>query len=191
LGLLLVGLERPKPCGAWPRSVVFPCADQVRVLFPGRFCDTPALVFAEARPLTPAFAEEGRLLETCCWREDAAGLLFDSRPWRTFAPGAFPARPADRLLLLTVCTGMCEAAAAGAVRAITARFCTDEGGVETWARAFAAPVKLALVGENEALLVTRALRNEASERCIELRLTACPFTKLFRVVAVTAFALCA
>jgi len=37
-------------------------------------------------------------------------------------------------------TGMCEAAAAGAVRATTERFATDAGGVETRPRAFAAPV---------------------------------------------------
>ena len=43
-------------------------------------------------------------------------------------------------------TGTREAAAAGAVRATTDRFITDDGGVEKWPRADAAPVKLARVG---------------------------------------------
>ena len=95
-------------------------------------------------------------------------------------------RPTDKPRVFIVRTGMCEAAAAGAVRAITERFITDDGGVDTRPRAFAAPVKLALVGVNEAPLVTRAPRREASVRCAAPRLIACPFTKAFREAAVTA-----
>lgn len=148
----------------------------------------------EARPLTPALADGGRLLESCRWRCDIAGLLLVSRPVRKLAEGALPvlpARPADRPRVFIVRTGMCEAPAAGAVRAMTERFITDEGGVETRPRAFAAPVKLALVGAKDAPLVTRAPRSAASVRCMEPRLMACPFTKALREAAVTALALCA
>ena len=53
----------PNPCGARPRSVAFPCADQFRVPpFAGRLDDT--LPFTDARPFTlaPVLAEGGRLL---------------------------------------------------------------------------------------------------------------------------------
>lgn len=100
--------------------------------------------------------------------------------------GLLPLRPADKPCVFIVRTGMCEAAAAGAVRATTERFATDAGGVETRPRAFAAPVKLALVGENEAPLVTRASRSEAWVKCMEPRLIAWPFTKVLREAAVTA-----
>jgi len=86
------------------------------------------------------FPALGRLLDNCRSRatEDelftefrlAASVLF--RPTAVAAP--------------TVRTGMWEAPAAGAVRAITARFCTDVGGTTTRPRALAAPVKLAFVG---------------------------------------------
>ena len=50
-------------------------------------------------------------------------------------------RPALLPEVPTVRTAICEAAAAGAVRAITARFCTEAGGVATRPpRALAAPV---------------------------------------------------
>ncbi len=100
-------------------------------------------------------------------------------------------RPADKCCAFIVRTGMCEAAAAGAVRAITERFITEEGGVETRPRAFAAPVKLALVGVNETRFVTCAPRREASVKCAEPRLIACPFTKVLREAAVTARESCA
>src|SRR4030088_2451235 len=114
------------------------------------------------------------------------------RPPKTpgrFAPafaGALPARPADMPCVFIVRRGICEAAAAGAVRAMTERSSTDEGGVETWPRAFAAPVKLALVGVTAAPFVTRAPRSEASVTRTEPRLMACPFTKAPREAAVTA-----
>jgi hypothetical protein len=88
-------------------------------------------------------------------------------------------------------TGICEAAAAGAVRAITERFATDDGGVATWERAFAVPVKLACVGEKSARLVTCAPRREASVTRVDPRLIACPFTKVLREAAVTARVSCA
>jgi hypothetical protein len=53
---------------------------------------------------------------------------------------ALPRPPAVKPCVFIVRTGMCEAAAAGAVRATTERFATDVGGVETRPRAFAAPV---------------------------------------------------
>src|SRR5712692_7404543 len=140
-----------------------------------------------------------------------AALLFISRPGRLFAEGALPAvlrppkapgrfaafagvlpvRPADKPWVFIVRTGMCEAAAAGAVRAMTDRFITEEGGVETRPRALAAPVKLALVGVNETRFVTCAPRSEAWVKCMEPRLIACPFTKVLREAAVTARASCA
>jgi hypothetical protein len=81
---------------------------------------------------------------------------------------------------------MCEAAGAGAVRAITDRFITDDGGVETRPRPFAAPVKLVRVGVKSARLVTRAPRSDASVTRIDPRLIACPFTNAPREAAVTA-----
>src|SRR5260370_26468239 len=84
--------------------------------------------------------------------------MADEFPGR-FAPtfaGALPPRPADKPCEFIVRTGVCEAAAAGAVRATTERFATDEGGVATRPWAFAAPVKLALFGVNEAPLLTCA-----------------------------------
>jgi hypothetical protein len=86
---------------------------------------------------------------------------------------------------------MCEAAAPGVVRATTERFVTDEGGVETRPRAFAAPVKLLRVGVKSARFVTCAPRSEASFTRIDPRLIACPFTNALREAAVTARTLCA
>lgn len=206
----------PNPCGARPRSVVFPCADQLRdPLLAGRFAE--ALLFTDARPLNPppAFADGGRLLASSRCRAVIAPLfvvpLFVGRPAPEFAeaefppsrtpiPPLFPPRfiplfaatwPADTARVSMVCTGMCEAAALGVVRAITARFVTDDGGVETCPRAFAAPVKLAFVGLNEALFVTRAPRREAALTCVAPRWIAWPFTNALREAAVTARPSCA
>ena len=84
----------PKPCGARPRSTELPWASKLRepLLF-GRFC--------ENRPWRPEFAE--------------------AEPERfMFAPRSL----ASRVLLpaLTERTGMCEAPAAGLLRATTERF---------------------------------------------------------------------
>jgi hypothetical protein len=54
----------PKPCGARPRSVALPCADQLRAPFAGRLGDALLLPFTDARPLTPALADGGRLLDS-------------------------------------------------------------------------------------------------------------------------------
>lgn len=123
-----------------------------------------------------------------------SALLRPPKPAGRFAPaftGELLVRPADKRWVFIVRTGMCEAAAPGAVRATTERFITDEGGVDTRPRAFAAPVKLALVGVNEAPLLTRAPRREASVRCVAPRLIAWPFTNAFREAAVTARDSCA
>jgi len=207
----------PNPCGARPRSVVFPCADQFRdPLFAGRFDE--ALPFTEAGPFTPAFAlalaDGGRLLDSSRCREDIAPL-FTSRPGRLFADtvvpapvrapkpplfpprftpplaAPFPARPAESPRVSIVRTGMCEAAAPGAVRAITDRFVTEAGGAATRPRPFAAPVKLLRVGVKSARFVTCAPRSDASLTRIDPRLMACPFTNVLREAAVTARTLCA
>jgi hypothetical protein len=211
LELAPLGRLEPNPCGARPRSVVFPCADQLRdPLFAGRLGDV--LLFTDARPLNPplAFADGGRLLERsrCC---GDVVPLFPSRPGRLFgegelptplrAPkpplfpprftGPFPARPADSPRVSIVLTGMCEAAAPGDVRATTERLIAEDGGVATRPRAFAAPVKLVRVGVKSARLVTCAPRKDACVTCIDPRLIACPFTNALREAAVTARTLCA
>ena len=55
----------PNPCGARPRSVVLPCAAQLRVLLEGRLADAPLLPLTDARPFMPALAlaDGGRLLD--------------------------------------------------------------------------------------------------------------------------------
>jgi hypothetical protein len=110
--------ERPKPCGARPRSVVLPCADQLRV-FAGRFAELPTLALApaDARSLapTPAPADGGLLLESSRWRVLIAGLMLLDAPPRLPADGALgdvprppkllfelrPTSPVTRALLLT------------------------------------------------------------------------------------------
>jgi hypothetical protein len=64
-----------------------------------------------------------------------------------------PGRPAERLAVFSVRTGIRDAAAAGAVRATTVRFCTAVGGVER-ALMFAAPNELCRVGVAEIRSVT-------------------------------------
>jgi hypothetical protein len=62
-------------------------------------------------------------------------------------------RAGERLAVFMVRTGMREAADAGAVRAITVRFCTAAGGVER-ALMLAAPNELWRVGVAETPLLT-------------------------------------
>lgn len=127
-----------------PRSVALPCASQVRVPLPDRLVAAPLVVaFNVARLLSPPFAEGGLFCESWFCRADIAGLT------RMLFAGALFVRPADKPVALMVCTGICEAAAAGAVRAITERFCIEEGGVETRPPRFAAPSELCLVGVKE------------------------------------------
>ncbi len=78
--------------------------------------------------------------------------------------GELPVRPATSALLLIVCTGKCDAPAAGVVRAITARFWIALDGVLTRAPAFAEPMKLCFVGEKEARFATCAPLRDAAVR---------------------------
>ncbi len=103
----------------------------------------------------------------------------------------FPVRAADNPVVFIVWTGEWAAAAAGAVRAMTARFCTDAGGVEMWPRLFAAPRELCLVGDTPTLLLNCAPFKDAAVTCAPPRLMAWPLTKLLREATVTAFGLCA
>src|SRR5439155_2884826 len=136
----------------------------------------------------------GRLFESSRWREVADASLLTSRPPRLVDACAFAApRPpklpfAARFVpeLFIERIGMCEAAEFGAVRATTARLCTEDGGTETRPRALTAPVKLFRVGVNETLLVTRAPLKEAWVMRTAPRFTICPLTKPLREVAVTA-----
>jgi hypothetical protein len=172
------------------------------------------LLFTEERPLNPPpeFAVGGRLLESSRCRADIPPLLRPGRlfgeaelppPSRTPTPvlfpprlippftAPFPTRPAVSPRESIVLTGACDAAAPGAVRATTARFATDDGGVATRPRAFAAPVRLLCVGVKSARLVTCAPCSDAAVKCIDPRLMACPLTNAFREAAVTARASCA
>src|SRR6266851_4836754 len=86
---------------------------------------------------------------------------------------------------------MCEAAAAGDVRAITGRFWTAADGRAMLPRVAAAPTKLCRVGEKPGLLVTLVFRSDAAVTCVAPRLIAWPFTNALRDASVTAAGLCA
>ena len=113
--------------------------------------------------------------------------VFPPRP--KFPAGLLPPRFAEKELEFMVRTGMCEAAAAGADRATTLRFCTLAEGVATRPCEFDAPRKLACVGEALTPPATRAFRSVLAERCVALRLIAWPFTKALCDAVVTAFVL--
>jgi hypothetical protein len=171
----------PKPCGARPRSVALPWAAQFRA-----FPIAPGLFAAPS-------AEGGLFCESWFWRFTAAvsfcvvgRLLRAAVRFATLLPG----RPADRLLVFMVRTGIREAAAAGAVRATTLRFCTAAGGIEP-ALMLAAPNELCRVGVAEMRSVTWAPRKEACVTRTEVRWIACPPAKALREATVTAFVLCA
>jgi hypothetical protein len=152
--------------------------------FAGRFCKALLPVaFKVARLLNPAVADGGLFCESWFWRADIPGLT------RTLLAGAFAMRPADSPVVLMVRTGMCEAAAAGAVRAITERFCIEDGGVEIWPRALTAPMELWRFGERPTLLVTCTPFRDAGVSRKELRLMAWPLTKALCEATVTAFTL--
>ena len=77
------------------------------------------------------------------------------------------------------------------MRATTARFWTEAGGVATCDLMFAAPSALRGVGLIPTELVTRAPFNEAAVRCPAPRLTAWPLINALRLTLVTARTLCA
>jgi hypothetical protein len=83
----------------------------------------------------------GRFCESWFTRFGIAVLFGGAVRFATLLPG----RPADRLAVFMVRTGIREAADAGAVRATTVRFCTAVGGVER-ALTLAAPNELCRVG---------------------------------------------
>lgn len=123
--------ELPKPCGARPESVELPCACHVREEVFER-----ADEFTEPEGLEPCgVAEGGRLEESCDWR--LALNPGEAPPGRAVLL-AVPL-PGLRVELFMVRTGRCEADAAGAVRAITLRFCTPAEGVATRPWELAAP----------------------------------------------------
>jgi len=178
--------ELPKPCGARPRSVELPWASQVRPLVE---------LFVVARLFAaPETGPEGGLpWESWFWRPVVAEPFCDSERfgvWPVRLARLLLGRPADSAPVFIVRTGWCEAAAAGAVRAITERFCTSEGGTARACK-FAAPKELWRLGVNEVRLLTSAPRKEASFRWDPLRWTAWPPTNALRDVAVTARVLCA
>jgi hypothetical protein len=169
----------PARCdGAW-----FPIADG------GRFCDS-----SRCRAVIP------EVFGVFAARPFIAGVLCDGVfpaferwfiapfPERFIAPfmGALPVRPALNLLLLIVRTGMCEAARAGAVRAITERFWTAADGLATPERMLAWPSLLFCVGLSPRELVTCAPFSAAGVRCTAPRLMACPWTNALREATVTA-----
>lgn len=176
----LFGRFDPKPSGARPRSVVLPCASQVRALLPdraegGRFCIT-----SRCRAVAPAFAWAlpARLSSPALL---LAGLL---------ACG-FPNRPALNSPLFIVRTGELAAREEGAVRAITDRPCTPAGGRATRELKFAAPSVLCWVGRMPTEFVTRVPFKEPCVRRCPARLMRPPLTKLLCEVVVTARRLCA
>jgi len=75
-------LELPKPAGARPRSVAFPCASQVRGLLPVR---GDAVLPIEALGVRAEFGigEGGRFWESSRWRGDTADVFgeFVGRPF--------------------------------------------------------------------------------------------------------------
>jgi hypothetical protein len=172
-----------------------------RMLFPaaegGRFrerslrgADDPELLgmlFCK-RMLFPA-AEGGRFRERSFCRTDVPVLFREWFP-AEFA-GKFPDRPGVRPLVFMVWNRKFDAAEPGAVRAMTGRFSTEEGGREALPLVFAAPKALCFDGETPRLVVTRAPRSVASLKWMPLRLMAWPPANALREVAVTAWVLCA
>jgi hypothetical protein len=128
--------ELPKPCGARPRSVELPCASQVRPL---------VAPFDATRLFAPETGAEGGLpWESWFWRPVEADPFCDNERfgvWPVRFARLLLGRPADSAPVFIVRTGMCEAAAPGAVRAITERFWTAEGGTARACK-FAAPKEL-------------------------------------------------
>jgi hypothetical protein len=190
MGSLAGLLELPNPAGARPRSVVLPCASQLRVPLLTRWL--PGLFAAPLPDRAPfCIAAGGRACSSSRWRgvmaallefpARAFGMLLAGRCTDPFAgrfaaelPRSFPVRPAAKLAEFIVRTCDREAPAAGAVRATTARFCTDPEGRATLALVLAAPNELCLVGEKPTLSVTCAPFKEASVTWKAPRLMAWP-----------------
>lgn len=84
-----------------------------------------------------------------------------------------------------------EAACAGAVRAMTERFCMAFDGRATCELKFAAPKLLCCVGRMPTEFVARAPFKLACVMCCAPRFTRSPFIKPLREVVVTARRLCA
>jgi hypothetical protein len=108
--------------------------------------------------------------------------LLGTLPERPFIAGRsftdeFPVRPEVIALLLAMRTGAWEAPAAGAVRAITERFCTAVDGLATCEFTLAEPRVLCCVGLIPTELVTCAPFNEAAVICEAERVIRWPFTK--------------
>ena len=211
----LPGRFEPKPCGARPRSVVLPCASQVRELVPGRCTELlPAVPFMDRLPF--GIAEGGRF-----WESSRCRAVIPALPFPRALPGRFsiapltlalpctpelpicplalaeplacglPKRPAFICPPFTARTGECEAPAAGVVRAMTERFCTALEGRATFEWKFALPSALCGVGRMPTEFVTFAPFKEAWVMCWFARLTRSPFMKPLREVVVTARKLCA
>ena len=93
----LLGRSEPEPCGARPRSVVLPCASQVRELLPARCAELfPAEPFVDL--LAFDVAEGGRFCESSCWR----AVIPEFAP--EFA-GALPGRFSNWPLVLMLLCG--------------------------------------------------------------------------------------
>jgi len=94
-------LELPKPAGARPRSVAFPCASQLRELLPARCEVVLSITLADVR-FELFIAEGGRFCESSRWRGEVIwdvpgallGRLFIAGvlPGRLFVAGALPGR---------------------------------------------------------------------------------------------------
>ena len=85
-GAFVGRFELPKPCGARPRSVVFPCASQVRELFPGR-CEPPLVMVLFVERFEFGIAEGGRFCDSSRCRgviPELAGPLLGEIPERPF-----------------------------------------------------------------------------------------------------------
>jgi hypothetical protein len=128
--------------------------------------------------------------------EFCAGAFVGRFPTEAFALAGpltcgFPNRPALIAPLFIVFTGICEAAEAGAVRAITARFCTEAEGRATLEWKLALPSELCCVGRIPTELVTLAFLKDAWVRCCAPRLMRSPLTNALREAVVTARRLCA
>lgn len=121
-GVFAGRFELPKPWGARPRSVVFPCASQFRGLFPER-CG-PLLITLLVERFELGIAEGGRFCERSrcravipelagefCRRPLALALPLAAElpnwPFTLAVPlaGEFPNRPAVVALPFIVCTG--------------------------------------------------------------------------------------